>query len=155
MMEVTTRYSETLTINCQSWQGRQDLNLQPTVLETATLPIELLPFGASDDYEVNLRTNNRKSHDPLPYRVEICYTIMYMAKIVPIQPLLVLLYGFPGAGKTYFARQLCERVQAAHVQGDRIRFELFEKPRYDKQENDVITQLMDYMTEEFLNAGLS
>ena len=27
------------------WQGRQDSNLQPTVLETATLPIELLPFG--------------------------------------------------------------------------------------------------------------
>ena len=27
-----------------SWQGRQDLNLQPTVLETATLPIELLPY---------------------------------------------------------------------------------------------------------------
>ena len=27
------------------WQGRQDLNLQPTVLETATLPIELLPYA--------------------------------------------------------------------------------------------------------------
>lgn len=26
------------------WQGRQDSNLQPTVLETATLPIELLPY---------------------------------------------------------------------------------------------------------------
>jgi hypothetical protein len=26
------------------WQGGQDLNLQPTVLETATLPIELPPF---------------------------------------------------------------------------------------------------------------
>jgi hypothetical protein len=25
------------------WQGGQDLNLQPTVLETATLPIELPP----------------------------------------------------------------------------------------------------------------
>ena len=67
----------------------------------------------------------------------------------------MLLYGFPGAGKTYFARQFCENVQAAHVQGDRIRFELFEKPRYDKQENDVVTQLMNYMTEEFLNAGIS
>ena len=31
---------------CPAWQGRQDLNLQPTVLETATLPIELLPFDA-------------------------------------------------------------------------------------------------------------
>ena len=27
-------------------QGRQDLNLQPAVLETAALPIELVPFGA-------------------------------------------------------------------------------------------------------------
>jgi hypothetical protein len=27
------------------WQGGQDSNLQPTVLETATLPIELPPFG--------------------------------------------------------------------------------------------------------------
>lgn len=78
-----------------------------------------------------------------------------MAKINPVKPLLVQLYGFPGSGKTYFARQFCEQVQAAHVQDDRIRFELFEQPRYDKQENDVITQLMDYMTGEFLSAGIS
>lgn len=78
-----------------------------------------------------------------------------MAKIIPVKPLLLQLYGFPGAGKTYFARQLTEHVQAAHVQGDRIRYELFEKPRYDKEENQVITQLMDYMAEEFLNAGIS
>ncbi len=78
-----------------------------------------------------------------------------MAKINPVKPLLVQLYGYPGSGKTYFARQFCENVQAAHVQDDRIRFELFEKPRYDKQENDVVTQLMDYMTGEFLSAGIS
>lgn len=78
-----------------------------------------------------------------------------MAKIVPNQPLLIMLYGFPGAGKTYFARQLCDHMQVAHVQDARIRGELFETPRYDKQENDAITQLMNYMTEEFLKAGLS
>jgi predicted kinase len=78
-----------------------------------------------------------------------------MMKITPTKPLLIMLYGFPGAGKTYFARQLCEQLQAAHVQGDRIRSELFDQPRYDKEENAVIGQLMDYMTEEFLSAGLS
>jgi predicted kinase len=77
------------------------------------------------------------------------------AKIVPNKPLLILLYGFPGAGKSYFARRLCEQLQAAHVQGDRIRSELFETPRYDKQENAVVSQLMDYMTHEFLSAGMS
>jgi len=66
-----------------------------------------------------------------------------------------MLYGFPGAGKTYLARQLCEDLSAAHIQGDRIRFELFEQPRYDKQENEIVSHLMEYMAEEFLNAGIS
>lgn len=78
-----------------------------------------------------------------------------MAKIYPTKPFLLLFYGYPGAGKTYLARQFTENVQAAHLQSDRIRGELFEDPRYDKQENDIVTQLMDYMTEEFLSAGLS
>jgi predicted kinase len=78
-----------------------------------------------------------------------------MSKIIPTKPLLILLYGYPGSGKSYFARQFSEDVQAAHIQSERIRFELFEKPRYDKEENDVISQLMDYMTGEFLSAGLS
>ncbi len=66
-----------------------------------------------------------------------------------------MLYGFPGSGKSYFARQLAEHLQVAHIQGDRIRSELFTEPRYDKQENTIVTQLMNYMAEEFLNAGVS
>jgi predicted kinase len=81
--------------------------------------------------------------------------ITTMSKIVPHKPLLILLYGYSGAGKTFFARQLTEHLQAAHIHGDRIRGELFDNPRYDKEENDVVEQLMDYMTGEFLNAGLS
>jgi len=78
-----------------------------------------------------------------------------MTKRATNRPLLLMLYGFPGSGKTYFARQFCDRLQGAHIQVDRIRFELFEKPRYDKHENDVIMHLMNYMTEEFLNSGIS
>jgi predicted kinase len=78
-----------------------------------------------------------------------------MQKIIPNKPLLILLYGFPGSGKTFFSRQLCDHLQAAHVNSDRIRSELFEQPRYDKEETMVVSQLMDYMTEEFLRAGLS
>jgi len=78
-----------------------------------------------------------------------------MAKIYPAKPFLLLFYGYPGAGKTYFARQFCDNIQAAHLQSDRIRGELFEQPRYDKQENGIVNHLMDYMAEEFLAAGLS
>lgn len=78
-----------------------------------------------------------------------------MNKLELNKPTLILLYGFPGAGKTYFARQLCDDIHAAHVQGERIRYELFEEPRYDKEENSIINHLMEYMTEEFLNAGVS
>jgi len=76
-------------------------------------------------------------------------------KVKPTRPLLILLYGFPGAGKTYFARQFAENFQCAHIQGDRVRHELFEEPRYDRQENAIVKQLMQYMTEEFLGAEMS
>lgn len=78
-----------------------------------------------------------------------------MAKLQLLKPTLFMVYGFPGAGKTYFGRQLCEELQAAHVNSERIRQELFDEPRYDNQENQIVKQLMLYMTEEFLNAGLS
>lgn len=78
-----------------------------------------------------------------------------MSKRILHKPSLILLYGYPGAGKSYFARQFCEDVAAAHVHDDKIRHEIFEEPRYDKQENQILQQLMQYMTEEFLKAGLS
>lgn len=77
------------------------------------------------------------------------------AKLQLLKPTLFMMYGFPGSGKTYYARQLCEELQAAHVNSERIRQELFDDPRYDAQENQIVKQLMTYMAEEFLNAGLS
>lgn len=78
-----------------------------------------------------------------------------MGKITLTKPVLIMMYGFPGAGKTYFARQLSDSLKAAHVSSDRIRGELFDKPRYDKEENQVVEHLTNYMAEEFLNAGVS
>lgn len=82
-------------------------------------------------------------------------SIKEMSKIIPTKPVLICLYGFPGSGKSYVARNLAESVQLAHVSADRIRTELFENPRYDRQENAIVSHLMNYMAEEFLAAGVS
>jgi len=78
-----------------------------------------------------------------------------MERIAPEKPVLILLYGFPGSGKTYFSRQFSEEVQVAHVEEDRIRRELFEQPRYSKQENYALNRIMNYMTGQFLSSGIS
>lgn len=78
-----------------------------------------------------------------------------MAKPIPTKPILVLLYGFPGSGKSTFARHLSTELGMAHVHSDRIRHELFEKPRYDNRENAVVNHIMDYMTEEFMRARIT
>lgn len=78
-----------------------------------------------------------------------------MSKPVLTKPSFILLYGFPGSGKSAFARQLATELGMAHVHGDRIRNELFEQPRFDRQENDIVNHLMEYMSEEFLRAGIS
>ena len=78
-----------------------------------------------------------------------------MAKVTPTKPLFIMLYGYPGSGKTHVARELSETLHAAHLHADKIRGELFTKPRFDKEENQIIEHLMLYMTEEFLRAGMS
>lgn len=78
-----------------------------------------------------------------------------MQKVTTNKPVLITLYGYPGAGKTHFANQLNSALQCAHLQGDKIRHELFEAPRFDSNEDGIIDHLMRYMAEEFLNAGIS
>lgn len=66
-----------------------------------------------------------------------------------------MLYGFPGSGKTHFAAELSKAMGAAHIQGDRLRSQLFSDPKYTKQEDEIVVNLMEYMTEEFLSAGVN
>jgi predicted kinase len=78
-----------------------------------------------------------------------------MTKVQLSKPTLICFYGYPGSGKSYVARNLEEELHIARVSGDRIRHELFRRPRYDAQENAIVNHLMNYMAEEFLRAGVS
>lgn len=78
-----------------------------------------------------------------------------MTRIQLSKPILITLYGFPGSGKSFFARNLAEHVQVAHLDADRIRSELFKNPRYDAQENAIVFHLMNYLADTLLNASVS
>lgn len=70
-------------------------------------------------------------------------------------PILYMTLGHPGSGKTFFARQYAAAMGIPLVDTERLRFELFEDPEYSNQEDNVVAGIADYMTEQFLSAGLS
>jgi len=71
------------------------------------------------------------------------------------KPTVVLLYGLPGSGKSFFSRQTSETLNIPHISSDRIRYELFEKPTMSKEEQAVVQNIMFMMLEEYLKLGLS
>jgi predicted kinase len=78
---------------------------------------------------------------------------MSPSKVTPNKPFVVFLYGFPGSGKTFFARQLAEEIGAAHLQQDRIIYEMSGENVGNAQKASRNT--MNYMMREFLRAGVS
>lgn len=72
------------------------------------------------------------------------------------QPTIIIMLGYPGAGKTYFARNLVENSEEMiHLSEDRVRHELFEEAEYSKSENEVVDRIMLYMIETCLSSGMS
>lgn len=71
------------------------------------------------------------------------------------QRVIFLVIGYPGAGKSYFSRQFAEVIDAIHLSDDRIRFELFNEPTYDKNEDAVVERIRDYLLEELLKSNKS
>ncbi len=75
-------------------------------------------------------------------------------KFTSSKPFVVMMYGFPGAGKTALARQLSEELGLLHLQEDKVRQELFgaaDSPGASRGARKV----MNYMTREYLKNGLS
>lgn len=65
-------------------------------------------------------------------------------------PLLIITMGYPGAGKTFFARQFADQFELPRLSEDVIRYELFEKPQFNDDEADIIERIMHYGLEQLL-----
>ncbi len=59
-------------------------------------------------------------------------------------PLLIITMGYPGAGKTYFARQFAEMYDLPRLSEEVFRFELFERPLFNDDEDEIIERIVHY-----------
>lgn len=71
------------------------------------------------------------------------------------QPLVLMIVGNPGAGKSFFARQFSETFNAPIVSYDRIRFDLFADPTFSADENELVSRMATYQIEELLKTNRS
>lgn len=71
------------------------------------------------------------------------------------KPILYLMLGYPGAGKTTTAKVIHELTGATHLWADKIRREMFGSPTYSHQENLQLYERLNQETADLLAAGNS
>ncbi len=75
------------------------------------------------------------------------------ARKVAGPPILVALSGLPGTGKSYFARELNQKVPFVLFESDRVRKTLVAKPKYSRGEHARVFQVCHLLIEEYLAKG--
>lgn len=56
--------------------------------------------------------------------------------------MIIIVFGLPGSGKSYFASKLAERINARYVNSDVIRRELFDMRKYSREEKMNVYNVM-------------
>lgn len=71
------------------------------------------------------------------------------------QPILILLCGLPGTGKSHLAHLLAERLPLVVVASDQVRRFLFAEPRYTAEEHHVVHSTCQGVVADLLKGGHS
>jgi len=66
------------------------------------------------------------------------------------QPLVLMMIGVPGAGKSFFARQFAETFSAPLVSMDKLRITISPQTTYTRDEDIVVLELMKQQITEFI-----
>jgi len=68
-------------------------------------------------------------------------------------PMLYLMFGYPGAGKSTTAKVIEQLTGAIRLSSDEVRIELFPKPTFSQQEHDALYKELDNRAEKLLSEG--
>jgi predicted kinase len=77
------------------------------------------------------------------------------AQHTSIKPVIIMLSGLPGTGKSHLARKLEERLHFIIVGSDTLRKELFPKPSYSARESADVFNAVHHVIEDLLADNLS
>lgn len=79
------------------------------------------------------------------------------SKMTTKKPFILILYGYPGSGKSTFARLLANEIQnTVHINSDKVRAELdLELRKKNINDTDLYDTLVEYMAKQFLSSGIS
>ena len=67
--------------------------------------------------------------------------------------MIILVFGLPGTGKSYFSRYLAADIRAKHLNTDVVRDEMNERGNYDNNTKQKIYALLLKKTEEMIKQG--
>lgn len=94
--------------------------------------------------------------DVVEYKVApYARVVAVMKKLSLTRPLVLMVVGLPGAGKSFFAKQFSETFGVAHACSDRIRHELFAQPQFTQDENIIVERIQTYFVDELAKTGRS
>ncbi len=69
-------------------------------------------------------------------------------------PVLIMLSGLPGTGKSYLARRLVERLPFVILETDFVRKALFKPPTYSAEESGLVYRVCHELIEKLLKKGV-
>jgi predicted kinase len=71
-----------------------------------------------------------------------------MDKVTLSRPMVIIVVGLPGSGKSFFATQFATTFNVSLVSEDKIRWMLFAHHTYNDNENAIVKQVADMMVAE-------
>jgi predicted kinase len=68
--------------------------------------------------------------------------------------ILIITFGYPGSGKTYFSEHLSKEFNLFHLSFDKIRSEMFDIPTFSQEEHKKVSNLADWLIQELLKKNI-